>query len=217
MKSIWLDNTQIELVFRRENRKSVRLKFIGNCCHIQVPYFLSDEKIEDVIHEKKSWILKAYATSIKIDEQADKNILLGQVIKLQFIKGKQLDYVLDLPQLQIYKSNRLSESSAYLRVKDMIAYDVILALLSEVAKEMKVDIKAISLKSLKASWGRCNSRKEITLSFKLIECKPEFIRYVCVHECAHILEMNHSPAFWSVVERFCPDYKNIKKQSIYAL
>jgi len=33
------------------------------------------------------------------------------------------------------------------------------------------------------------------------------LRYVAAHEVAHLKEMNHSAAFWDVVERLMPDYQ----------
>lgn len=32
-------------------------------------------------------------------------------------------------------------------------------------------------------------------------------RYLIVHELAHLYEANHSPRFWALVARHCPDYK----------
>jgi predicted metal-dependent hydrolase len=37
---------------------------------------------------------------------------------------------------------------------------------------------------------------------------PEpIINYLVIHELCHILQHNHSPAFWKKVEKYCPNYK----------
>ena len=61
-------------------------------------------------------------------------------------------------------------------------------------------------------WGSCNSRSIISFSWKLIQCPPELIDYVIIHELAHLKELNHSPKFWHIVASFCPDYQLRKLQ-----
>ncbi len=39
----------------------------------------------------------------------------------------------------------------------------------------------------------------------------EVVDYVVVHELCHLIEMNHSKAFWAQVERLMPDYKKQRK------
>jgi predicted metal-dependent hydrolase len=43
-------------------------------------------------------------------------------------------------------------------------------------------------------------------SWRLIMAPPEILNYVAAHEVAHLVEMNHSDAFWSVVRDIYPDY-----------
>lgn len=65
---------------------------------------------------------------------------------------------------------------------------------------------------MKSRWGSCNTRtKRLNFNLKLIHM-PEFcLEYVVIHELAHIAVSNHSEAFWIIVQKYCPEYKKIRK------
>jgi predicted metal-dependent hydrolase len=44
-------------------------------------------------------------------------------------------------------------------------------------------------------------------SWRLIMAPPSVLAYVAAHECAHLVEMNHSAAYWAVVERIFPGWQ----------
>lgn len=70
--------------------------------------------------------------------------------------------------------------------------------------EGKISVKSIEyVTDQSRKWGVCNSRnKAIRISHRLA-AMPQWVRdYVVVHEMAHILQPNHSPDFWNLVERY---------------
>jgi len=73
------------------------------------------------------------------------------------------------------------------------------------------DIEKVTFRDTKSRWGSCSTQKTISLSWRLILAPPEVAEYVCVHEAAHLIHMNHSKAFWKAVSVLCPSYKTHRK------
>ena len=75
------------------------------------------------------------------------------------------------------------------------------------AKRIAATPAAVKISNAKTRWGSCSARKCINYSWRLIMADDDVIDYVVVHELAHIIEMNHSKRFWTIVESILPDYK----------
>jgi predicted metal-dependent hydrolase len=64
----------------------------------------------------------------------------------------------------------------------------------------------LSIRDTRSRWGSCSSQGTLMYSWRLIMAPPAVLDYVAAHEVAHLVEMNHQPAFWDVVAGICPDY-----------
>lgn len=80
------------------------------------------------------------------------------------------------------------------------------------SRVMGVSPEKVSLGDFKARWGSCDAAKHIRLNWRLTMLPPALRDYVIVHELSHLCELNHSPAFWRIVQRFCPSYRSCRKQ-----
>ena len=76
---------------------------------------------------------------------------------------------------------------------------------------MGVTYGRISIREQKTRWGSCSSKGNLNFNWRLIFAPPEVLDYVVVHELAHRKEMNHSKAFYAIVESIMPDYRKWKK------
>lgn len=75
------------------------------------------------------------------------------------------------------------------------------------AEQTGLQPNQVQIKSYKSRWGSCNLRGEIQLNWQLVQASQLIIDYVIIHELCHLQQHNHSKAFWDLVERFDPNYR----------
>ncbi|MCI2400670.1 SprT family zinc-dependent metalloprotease [Aliiroseovarius subalbicans] len=75
------------------------------------------------------------------------------------------------------------------------------------AKAVGRDFTRLTLRDTRSRWGSCSSRGGLMYSWRLVMAPPEVLDYVAAHEVAHLVEMNHSAAYWAVVADICPQYE----------
>lgn len=90
------------------------------------------------------------------------------------------------------------------------ALEIIPRRLDYYAKVMDVSYGKITIRNQVSRWGSCSAKGNLNFNCLLMLCPIEVLDYVIIHELCHIKEMNHSKRFWSLIERFCPEYKQHK-------
>lgn len=79
------------------------------------------------------------------------------------------------------------------------------------ARIMGVTYGRISIREQKTRWGSCSSAGNLNYNWRLIFAPEKVVDYIVVHELAHRLEMNHSKAFYNIVESVLPDYQSAQQ------
>ncbi len=77
----------------------------------------------------------------------------------------------------------------------------------QLAQTMKTTFGKITLREQKTRWGSCSSTGNLNFNWNLVQYEPAIIDYVIIHELAHRTHMDHSQAFWNLVAKYDPAYK----------
>jgi len=80
------------------------------------------------------------------------------------------------------------------------------ALIRVEAARMGAHPAGLRISDTRAQWGSCSARGIIQLCWRLGCAPPEVMRYVVIHELAHLRHRHHGPAFWNRVAAYCPDH-----------
>lgn len=76
----------------------------------------------------------------------------------------------------------------------------------------KLPHRRIAIKNTRRTWGSCSAKGNLNFSYKLLFLPRELADYVVVHELCHLLQRNHSKAFWNEVARALRNYKALRAE-----
>lgn len=97
-----------------------------------------------------------------------------------------------------------ARAGAFLRA---LARDRLVAASDRHATAIGRKVTRVTLRDTRSRWGSCAHDGALMYSWRLVMAPPMVLDYVAAHEVAHMEQMNHSPAFWAVVDRLFPRWQ----------
>lgn len=98
------------------------------------------------------------------------------------------------------------------RWRDRTARERLPELLAEVSSACGIAYICVTVRGQRTRWGSCSSRGSISLNRNLVFLPEHLVRYVMLHELAHVYEPNHSPRFWSLLATLYPQADSARKE-----
>lgn len=210
---------------RSRKRKTAAIHIDQRGVVVRVPHWVDDDWVDNWVLSKRDWIVKAQekyranveAFCLKIEPYAPFPYL-GEMYPIQWAVESRVAVSLQDRQLQISLNKRsvkpIEEQvrAALVSWYKQAAESYLTALIQAQAERMGLTYSLLKIKGFKRRWGSCDSRKVISLNWKLIFCDPALIEYVVIHELAHLIHLNHSKDFWNLVAEYCPEWKVRKEQ-----
>ncbi|URI09628.1 M48 family metallopeptidase [Aquincola tertiaricarbonis] len=225
-----LDGHRVAYLLRRARRRSIGFVVGAEGLAVSAPRWVRLADVEDALRSKGAWVLrKLQEQRERAHQQLAARVVWGDGAEFPFL-GQPVRVKLDtsVTGAQFVPPEPGSGQPAGLRVglpataapaqvRDAVqawlqrqARRVFEARCQHYAPAMGVTVRRLSLSSAATRWGSASASGAIRLNWRLIHFSESTIDYVVVHELAHLIEMNHSQAFWQVVREALPGFEDAR-------
>lgn len=204
----------------RKNVKNINLKVYPNLeIKVSVPKNADETSIKRMIISKEKWLkerLKKYEEQNRI---VKRNYISGED---HYLNGKR--YILKVVDsntpfvkkincknivMYVRKSSSIENKEKLMNsfYKEQLAIKIN-KYLPEIENMMNVKSSGYNIRKMKNKWGSCNCEKKIIIfNVDLAKKKDSEIKYVIIHELAHLIEKKHNDNFKKIMDYYCPGWE----------
>ena len=203
--------------FRMQFRMEPRLHL-----EIATPTAKLDRHTRSFILEKEAWVLRHYRQFKPADSKRQHHrsifreavMLEGKLRKLKVYRRSQWQFKLDDEIFYMATPAPRSKRPELILHEGLrrLAKDKLRPLTAQWAKRAELDYNQLRIKNTRTRWGSCSGKRNLNLNWYLILLPPPLRDYVIYHELMHLIELNHSPRFWALVEREFPAHRALTQQ-----
>jgi predicted metal-dependent hydrolase len=207
----------------RVRRRSIGMLIDRRGLSVRAPRWVSIGEIESALSERARWIIKTLeawrgreADALPAQWREGAELLFqGRPLQLALFPARRKTIAADLLHLTVLHPTPGDERVIGAYVAAWLREQALLFLApraAHFASRMNASPPSVKLSNARTQWGSCNHKGEIRLHWRLVQLPPRIADYVIAHEVAHLIELNHSPRFWALVERLFPGHAAARKE-----
>lgn len=216
-------NAEFPVQIIRTNRtRSASIRIVNHAVEVVVPRSLSEKRIEELVKQRTPWIKKKLRLALQTPLHKPKEYVngesfsyLGRNYRLKLNCSESNATKLKNGYLQVSESKKLSEKEAGREIKTSLenwykshALRRLQDKCNRYGQIVGMQPNSIKVKNFKSRWGSCSVDGDITFNWRIILAPHQIVDYVVVHELCHLLEHNHSPKYWKLVETVVPAFRD---------
>lgn len=217
MEKIKVGELEFSVVRSKRRTVCMRVQKDGTP-QILAPFGIGEKELRRIAEPYTERITREIECNLELSESRRAfRLTYGDAVR--FLGGERIicrgeDSHIGYDEKYFYIPDELSDDeikAAVIAVYKLAAKNYLPLRVNAVAPLMGCDVKAIKINSATSHWASCSKRDTLNFSWYCVMAKPETVDYIIIHELSHMYEFNHSQRFWTIVERYCPDYKSHKK------
>lgn len=208
--NIEINNKIYPIIIVKKKNKNSYIRVKDSEIIITTSFLMPQFEVKNIIKKNEKAIYKMIVNDEKKTSKNSEFYYMGN--KYDIIIVPTLDKI-DFTDNKIFVSSLLyldkwlkKKTEEILKERFLYNYNLI---------NENVSLPSLRLRKMKTRWGVCSKKNIITLNSELIKYTLNEIDYVTVHELCHLTYFNHSKEFWNLVGKYCPNYKEYRKNLKY--
>lgn len=196
--------------------RRMRLSVDERGARLSLPLRASDAQAEGFVREHADWVLGqldalgTHDAGLQLrDGQARQLPLHGQDWPVQWLTARHTHVSFDGAGLQFHRSARAGPAALSRALADFYQARLRADIGPQLAHWLPGLPRAprrVVCKQMSSQWGSLAPDGTVCLDLSLVLAPPAALQYVLVHELCHLLQANHSPAFWAEVSARLPQW-----------
>lgn len=207
-----------ELTVKKVKNLNLRVTPDGQVT-VSVPRRLSPAAADRFVLSRGEWLLQALDRAAARQEAADRPaapLLWGEPLEIVRRPGSPARAALENSCLRVFSDDPALLPALLRRWQSEQAaalFPLRLESLYPLAAADGVARPRLQVRRMTSRWGSCTvAAGKITLNTALLSLPPMYLDYVILHELAHFLHPNHSPAFYQVLDRWMPGHDAVRRR-----
>jgi len=214
-RRITLNGSSVDYRLVRARRRSIGMQVDLSGLTVRAPRWVSIREIDENLSKRGAWILRS------IDEWRARRrdvmprewktgapiLYRGRELSLALHAAPKREIAPDLLNLTVLHPTPHDERRVAAFVARWLRDEAerhVFPHVAAYAARVTPAAPTVKLTSARSEWGSCDRQGVIRLNWRLIQLPPDLALYVVAHEVAHLIELNHSARFWSLVEFLFP-------------
>ncbi|PID37324.1 MAG: zinc metalloprotease [Rhodobacterales bacterium] len=191
----------------RAKRLSLRVSRLDGRVTLTLPMRAPEREARRFLADKADWVRAQLAQGVEpvVPMPGGSLLFRGEVLPIMAAPGRSVH--LQAGEIRVPERDPARSPARLAAFLKLQAREALSAASIHHATRLGVRYSRLTLRDTRSRWGSCSHRGALMYSWRLILAPPEVLDYVAAHEVAHLVEMNHSPAFWATVARTLPGYE----------
>lgn len=190
---------------------------------VRPPRSLTSEKVDAVVEAKRLWIYRNLAEWRDLNAAAvarewvngETFLYLGRSYRLSIVESAGTGLTLKdgrflLSRSVIERDGVVGARRAFETYYSERALERVRARIRYYAPKVGVETRSVEVKDIGFKWASCTKMGALAFHWKCMMAPARVFDYLVVHELCHLIQRNHSAAYWNEVDKVMPDYRERK-------